>query len=332
MESSTQDIVAFCQAPQDMAKIVTLYANKPANCSFHIYVINVKANFDFLMDLNLDAKIYYVKHKKLSNPLNIISMFFYLHKHFIKKIRRYKNAKIYFFSQYFDYVTPIFLSRLDRSNEFYFINIYKPELKLTSTSFIRKIFFKVFDLFFNVKLYPTKIGIIPSYFYKLPTSTNEIELETKVPEKFQKNHTHNDKTSILLFEANGNTEPYFTNYSKDLEKLISLISSRFKIYIKPHPRLGYSPSLNDNSKFTIVSGRTPSEFINPNQFSCILGIETSGTKDFVEKHPHVYSIIDLFSFKDNADEFYKSHLKTISNNKMKFITSFDELNKKLSQL
>ena len=101
-------IIIFCQSPRDLAKVISLY-EEFKDQDIEILVINVYSNYKFLNSLSLNAKIQYIPHKKIKNPFNFLSMLFILKLKVIPNIKKQKDAKVYFFSQYFDYVTAILL-------------------------------------------------------------------------------------------------------------------------------------------------------------------------------------------------------------------------------
>jgi hypothetical protein len=245
-----------------------------------------------------------------------------------------RNYDVFFFSQYFDYVTGILISRLSRNNNIFFIDIFKPELKITPPTLAQKIFIKGFYQLFRLKLYYTLIGTTPAYFFKLPEGTKSLKIETNIPVQYKQRYGDTSKKNILLFEGRGDLQAYFTNYNFEFSTLLDSLLKDYHVYIKPHPRLGTLDSLkkNKSNNLHLLKKEIPAEFISANSFDLILGIETTAIVDFSLINNSTYSIIDLFSFVEGSQEFFKDHLNKCSNGNLKYTTSIEELNRTVSLL
>lgn len=103
------------------------------------------------------------------------------------------------------------------------------------------------------------------------------------------------------------------------------MKNKIQIFIKGHPRLGI-PNIETSNVLEIPS-YIPSEFINSEAFKCVLGMNTYGLCHFAKNELlPTYSIIDIFMFKEQKyKNIYKNYLKENSDNKIHFITSFEEL-------
>lgn len=324
-----KDVIIFCQSPRDLTKVVSLYEENKGN-NITIFVINVYGNYTFLKNLNLNAKIIYIPHKKIKNPFNLISMLLHLRKNIYPVVENFSGAEIFFFSQYFDYVTGVLIERLKEKNTIYFIDNYKQNLKEEPLKLIEKIFLYLFKLFFKTQFFYSKVGSFRAYFFKLPSNTITTDVKSSLPKSYKQNFANPSEKNLLLFEGRGDLKEYFIHYEEDFEAILDTLPKDYKVYIKPHPRLNYSPFIDRFDNIHIINKDIPSEFLNEENFTVILGIETTATADFFKTKIPTFSLIPIFSFKDNNAEFYSNHLNNITEGKAKYITSIEELNKMLS--
>jgi hypothetical protein len=143
------------------------------------------------------------------------------------------------------------------------------------------------------------------------------------------------KPAILFFENNPIVDyDFYTNYISELNNIINIIKQKnINIYIKPHPRTGYTNSIS-NKITDVIPAYVPGEFINFDLFQLIIGIETTTIAHIANTNTDkTYCLLNLFSFKKyETKDYFKKLLDELSENKLKFIQNFDELKKIISDI
>ena len=130
------------------------------------------------------------------------------------------------------------------------------------------------------------------------------------------------KKNLLLFESNSEFNKDFVDYNRDLMNVISKMEN-YNIYIKPHPRLGYSKIL-DSCNVEFIEEYIPSELLEFENIDIVFGIETTSivTSDFSNR----YCILDLFEYSNLARKKYiVDYLNELSEGKMTFLKDLSQL-------
>jgi len=317
-----KNIIIFSQAPRDLRYIIELVNSLATKINLTIYVINLKTNYDYLNSINLNARIIYLKTSINRNIFDFIRNYFILlniHYKYFKNINCYE---VYYFSGVYDYVVPYIIERLKRKNTIYFIDIYKHifnRKKICLKDRIKELFI---SLLLNVKFQYVYIGTNKIYRCLISdVSVKEIILNKS---KYICNFDNISINTILLFETDVKTTPYYKNYEEDLKKIIEVLEKKFKIYIKPHPRLGYTKLL-ENYNVKILPQNIPGEFININNFLYILGMHSTILADIAINNSKVYSLLNLFSMEKQNYLTLKKYLDIHSNNRIKYLNCLDDL-------
>jgi hypothetical protein len=317
-----KQLILFSQAPADIAYVVSLYEENKEKYKIKIIVVNVMNNFKFLLSLNLKAEVEYVPVVGKKNLLLFLLFFIRLRTINIKLFNKINRAEVYYFSNTMDYVTAFFIEKLSFKNSVYFVDIYKIEAQeiFSLKSSLSKLIIR-FLIGIKVKFFYYNTGGL-AYQYisdKNRVSKKILNLNKKKLSHYQHRIiTHTKKKKLLLFEGSGVTESYYINYEKALKACIEELSKKYKIYIKPHPRIGYSDFLVD-CKVNFVEDYIPSEFIFLNSFDTILGIESAAIA--TADHPNKYSIIDIFEFNDKSVKIkFKEYLNNINIGSLIFIS------------
>jgi hypothetical protein len=290
-------------------------------------VVNVKNNFRFFKSLNLKVELKFVP---LVAQKDIIEFL----KYSIKLKLIYKNLfsninieEVYFFSNNYDYVTASFIEKLQNRSLIYFYNIYKidGEEIINAVTVIKKILTKL--LFgINIKFFTLPPNISYQYIYN-NKKVKEIDLSGIVKDlniyKCNISKINNTKKNLLLFESNDEISNNYINYKQDMINILDSVSSDYNIYIKPHPRLGYSKVCN-NYNINIIKSYIPSELVSLNSFDLILGIDSTAIA--TSKHNNIKSLIHLFSFDNiNTKECSIRYLNNLSKTKIDYIKSIEEI-------
>lgn len=322
------EIIIFSQAPADIQYVLFLYKINISEHKINIFVVNVYNNYKYLNSLKLNAEISFIPLIGQKKTIQFIEHVLNLKSLYRKTFKHSSNNKVYFFSLNYDYVTAFFVNKLSLNNNVHFCDIYSingPEINNIFLS-IKKILCE-YLLGFNIKFFMNGSTLTYQYVFKntnIKVSNIEIKKSLIDCYKFKISiKSKSNKKSVLLFESNGMVENYFVKYENDLKELIISLISEYKVYIKPHPRVGYSKILNDYD-LKIIEDYIPSELLSYNDFSILLGIESTAIATVL--HPNKFSLIDIFEFKKpEVKENFRSYLNNLSKSELKYINSIEDL-------
>ena len=322
-----RQLIIFSQAPADIIYVLSLYEQKKDHYKVKIIVVNVINNFKFLKGLKLKAEIEYVPVIAKKNPLKLFIFFIRLRIIYIKLFNKIDRSEIYFFSNTEDYVTAFFIEKLSFKHNVYFIDIHK--IKGPESNGFKNILSKIivqFLLGIRIKFFIHYSGITAYQYLFDPNRVVEKKLHPNdnVLKQYQyRINSQADKKKLLLFEGNGALSSFYVDYEKTLRASIEKLSKKYKIYIKPHPRLGYSDFLID-CDVIIVESHIPSEFIFLNNFDVILGIVTTAIA--TAKHHNKCSLINVFEFNDKSVKIkFKKHMDEISGGSLTYISDIGRI-------
>jgi len=316
-------MILFSQAPADIQYVLSLYHNHKETHDILIIVVNVKNNFKFFHSLNLIAKIEFVPLIGQKNILKFLKYSISLKIKYKSLFSKFNNAQVYFFSNNYDYVTAYFINKLQIKNNIFFMDIYNIDGK-EIISIQNNIKVKIMKYLFDIDIKFFSIAGANAYQYlfdKNKINTISIEVNPKNLHGYRYKINSNHKKRVLIFESNGVLDKSFANYQDDLTKIILKVNDKYDIYIKPHPRLGYSQFLL-NYKLNIIDSYIPSELLRISDFDIVLGIDS--TSIATGQHLNKLSLIDLFEFSDETRKNYlKNYLNKLSKNKLIYLDSID---------
>ena len=337
-----KDIILFCQAPADIQYALTIYERNKGLATISIFCINVEGMYAFIKSLKLDLEelvfipydfnFYYLK------PAQIIKVKRKLNFLYRKYFYNIENKRIYFFSHFFDYMTFFFLSKLSLNNNINFIDHYdeaiskhyhRPHISLklfiikTSYKFITGINFDFYE--FNNSF----ILEFPFYKWKILRIKDNI-LDMNIFLKYSYLVGSNNTNNILLLEGDYQTQKSFKDYEKYTKVVIqSLKDHNYELFLKPHPRLGYSKFLDDYID-SFVNADVPAEFIDESKFKVIIGVCSSALACFANRNNvKVISLLNFYQSKDqNTKHRAFKYLNDLSLNII-FIKDIAELIKEI---
>ncbi len=331
--------ILICQASADIYFCLSLYEKFVGKFRIVVLVMNNKNYFTFFKHLALSqCEIVFIPYPKKGTIyfLEIVKSRirnFYLFQNQLKQIQ---GADFYFFSLFYDYVGFYFIKHLERRNKGYLIDHYDLEYtdsgNYTFKAFINWITFSFLagkclkTVYLNQKS-TLCYGDGEEKFDKLDRKNYQLDptpYSLKVPSQ---------QRTVLLFESD-DLKITFTKYPREYEKvmldIINLLKKEgFKIYLKPHPRLGTSSFLL-NHDLEIIPDFIPGEFIEYKSFTLVLGIWSKVIANIANQYPDVkvFSLIDLLPFNDNESrEYYRRFLLMCSDSKMSFFYSMQEIEK-----
>lgn len=329
------DILLFCQAPKDLSYCLKLHEMLSENRKISIIVINVKNIFDFIVenysnlfhDIKFISTPIYFSYYKFGLVLNAKT---YVRKK-LTELTDINNYSVFYFSKDFDWLTAYFVLHLSKNNLVFRLMVDD----ITSLS-SKKIYnhyttLSVFYLYVitKIKFYYVKTD----YGYILSYNLNNKGVQ-EIPASFNKPVNKNflinlsiEENSVMIFENNQNGCLYMSNYKEKLTEIILTLKTRYSIYIKPHPRLGYSPFLNNIEGINFLSSQVPSELLNIDKFKFIIGIDTTAICEYARiGNENVFCLLNLFLIDDMQIFNYTiKHINKLSNNKVKYVSSINQL-------
>ena len=139
----------------------------------------------------------------------------------------------------------------------------------------------------------------------------------------------------MLFERDMSNNAYLVDYETRLREIIgTCISSGYNLYVKPHPKAGYSSFLND-FEMDLIPPHIVSELLDVSSFNLVFGVFSVSTTWHAmdsENSTPVYSLFDLFDFTDPTQkEYIDKVLLDLSNEQLAAIGSMNELNSVLDE-
>ncbi|MHA1395368.1 MAG: hypothetical protein ACTSRZ_17830 [Promethearchaeota archaeon] len=301
-------ILIFCQAPSDIKYALTIYERNKNNAEISIVTVNVKGMYEFIGKLNLNiSELFFIPYPKNLKRINIIiKTKKYLRSFYKNNFYHIKNYIIYYFSNHFDYMTFFMLKKLEKNNKIIFINHYDDEVakNYKPASFSLKYLGKKIIYYYITGLWFEFYRFDKSYMLKFPFKRFQITekkndiLDKGIYDKYSVKINKSDSKKILFLEMDYKKSKIFKNYKSITLKLISFLKKNgFKLYLKPHPRLGYSLFLKDKVDY-IVNSDIPAEFIDDSSFDMVIGISSSALAYFAEKgNSKVISLINIYDFK-----------------------------------
>lgn len=324
-------ILLIVQSPVGIASILQLYKNNFGKNAVTIACVGSKGLYQYLLQLNLRCHLIFIQPVAYSH-----NKFLYLtrlrsQKSKIKILCKEWDA-VYFTSIYQDLFTLTLVNECQNNNIKVFRistgldNLHKYSatlgfngklIEIVASNLIKII------IGVNTKL----VRLSGKYFFCYANSetipTIKITVKNEIYEDFGITISGGQSRNILLFESGGEAVEYFSDYRKDLKRLVDKLSLIGVVYIKPHPTHGISSFLEGDARFKFLNQSTPAIMIKLSNFSMVVGIESAALKEI--QHSNVVSVIDSFSFvKSSIKHNFKSYLLDQDSNNLKFM-SIDEL-------
>jgi|SaaInlStandDraft_4_1057021.scaffolds.fasta_scaffold38929_1 hypothetical protein len=322
-----KQLILFSQAPADIVYVLSLYEQKKEQYKIKIIVVNVMNNFKFLSSLKLKAEIEYIPVVGKRKIFKMLFFFVYLRIIYLKLFNKIERSEVYFFSDIADYVTAFFIERLSFKHKVFYIDIKKvkePEIHSFKNNLSKFAVQFILGIRINFFIFHTGGKSYQYLFDHSRVIEKTLNPDDKVLNQYQYHVNSLVKNKkILFFEANSVLQNYYVNYEKMFRLCIEHLSKKYTIYIKPHPRVGYSSFLND-CKVEIIESYIPSEFIFLKDFDIILGVETTAVA--TAKHHNKYSIIDIFEFNDkNVKIKFKEYMDEVSKGSLLYISDIKKI-------
>ena len=334
-----KNIIMFCQAPADIQYALSIYEREKSKSKISIFCINVEGMYKFLysLDLKLEKLVFipYLRNISIKKPHAVIKEKIRIKQIYNKYFKDTMKNKIYIFSHFEDWITFYFLTHLYKKNKVIFIDHYDSasisnlrNRKNTLKDYIILLMYKYLTgIRFNfLEMGGFKKLEFPYEKYGIK-KIESINVDDKIFEKHSYKNNSSQGNNILLFESDHSKIKTIEKYNeKTIEIVKELKNKGYKIYLKPHPRLGYSKYLK-KYVYKVLPDFIPGEFLDSKKFNAILGLETSALVLHAKRgNGNVYSLINLFIFSNKIQkDNYKKYLNTLSEGKIKFIDSLYNL-------
>ena len=247
-----------------------------------------------------------------------------------------KNCDIYYFSNTFDWLTYAFIAKLTKRNNVFNYDHYAtvlPYKKDDSISIKKTLVLIIYWYFTGVLFHFERIEGRRVISFN-PDKHGVVEIEISISKELYTQYaypigTNQSRRALLFFETDLSNAKMISNYDKTLKEVMNcFINAGLTIYIKPHPKLGYSKFLEEYG-VEILPEYIPGEFISTEKFLARVGILTTAIASNV-KYVDIptYSILELFEFYDVLEkEYCRTALTKRSKGNLKFIYNINELEK-----
>lgn len=337
MKDQKRPIIIFCQAPADTAYVLTLYEKFKDKRSISIYVINVEGTYKHLklLNLNIDS-LKFIPYPDLyhlfRSPRKIIKARRDIAQ-MQKQFKQIKSHEVYYSNNLADWITFACIHIMRDHNDIFVYDYYnttkrnaKPKLTVKNVIILLVLFYIT-----RVKLQLDQrlgqsVPFFPCYLYGI--RKYNITLSPRIFKKYVYPLEDLLQRAVLLYESDMKDEMTFINYEATISTIIKrLLKEGYKIYIKPHPRIGYSKFL-DRYNIIVLPGFISGEFLPVDQFQAVLGIWTTTIAKISASNANinVVTILDLFhTVREKDKDTMRQFLMNQSNNKLKFAKSMDDL-------
>ncbi|EGR0532203.1 hypothetical protein Q9F32_002029 [Vibrio parahaemolyticus] len=304
----------ICQSPKYLEKSLSLFHEQSDSI---ILIREVSGVYNFLIDNGFVEKkrLLFVPVYKRNNILNLIKNIYVIKKFCF--LNRNKFDDVYLFTNDNDFTTMSILSSLSIKGKLYF-EVFN-EL-LIENNFLVELLNK---LAFNVKSFQCEKG--QAYDF-LKSDREKISIGFKVRDysgvKYKVLCRDNIR-NVLLVDSN-DEENLNLNCVQDVYLRILEYSreSNISIYIKGHPRLGLSKTLQGRENVTYLDSNIPFELLDLSKFDKVFGFYSTGLC-CTQILSFSYSLLPLC--KSKKEDYYKEYLKNNGFPLSSFIYSFNEL-------
>jgi hypothetical protein len=322
-------VIIFSQAPADLVYVLSLYEKHKSSFEIHIIVVNIIETYEYLNSLKLKAKIDFLPIHNIRKVFNFMYLIFYLRLFYFKNFFKNTTTKIYFFSNYYDYVTFYYIDKLKAKNYIYFCDLYNIKVK-EKINFFSKMKSILFFLTFGIRTRIIDINKSYAYQYVLDENINffnKANINLKLINKYKFNIELKmldfNKKNIIFMETLS-TDNTYISYKKTLTLILSRLTKKYNVIIKGHPRLGFSKFILQHDVH-LLDSHTPSELINLDGISHVLCIDSAAISNI--EHPSKYCLIDMFALEDiSYGDFIKNYLNDLSIEKISYIKDLSEIN------
>jgi len=325
-----KSVIIFSQQPADIPLVLSL-VRKSVQDSLTIVCVGVQNNYRFFTRVcEKEYKIMYIPRKTLPAPWQLSSFFgaiIFLKYIYKKRFSKICNHDVYFFAKGHDWVSIYLINKLAHSgNNIFFSPSISNTIEVKRYSFRESVLIIAYRWLCSAKVVfaNTEMGRLLYWDHPLIKNTN-IVTEPVIFEKFRTGIEVGPKT-ILLLDSNMESVNIIKGYTETMLLFAKqLIGVGYRIHLKAHPRLSYTPGIKEYIESEIPSF-IPAEFIDCKNYSYVVGLSSNALSNISLHYSNVVTIIDLFEYIDtNKKNAYKNFLLANPDNQILFISNINEL-------
>jgi hypothetical protein len=334
-----KEIIIFCGASAEIQYALYIYDKNVNKADISIFCLHVKGMYKFLSSLNLNLKqlifIPYPQKPSLKNPLFILKW-----KRYLKRIQHchlkiIKYSEIYYFGRHYDWISYGCVIFLSKKNIVYNIDPYFTRFNNQESSvFLPRNFFRalIYKFITGLSLKFESVDESIRWYFDLEKYGIK-KINTAVPMTIHNKYAYHvdcnlNSINILYFEADRSQIDSYFDYSKKLIEIMEYFKRNgVNVYLKPHPRAGYSKVL-DGLGLQFIPDYIPGEMISLKGFNAVFGLDSLSIALKANNNVNisVYSLINLFFPNDSTHKlFLKNYLYKKSNGKIIFPYSMYEI-------
>ena len=329
----------FVQAAADVAFALSVCDARGPDGDVRLFVVHVESLYRYVKSLDLkNASVFFIPYVLdgiPANPLEVIRRRRLLAAVYRAHFAGRKPSEVIFFCTSFDAVTAYFVTRLSRTSRVSLIDHYHlAEDRLPRWSPRCMALWLLYKAMTGVSFYFCQDdcqGKRCSYtgFEYAKWGIRSVPLEEigDVTPKCRVPLPAGGNPAVLFMESNYANSAEFEDYQSTIEEVVGVLRAHdYRVYIKPHPRLGYSPFL-DRLDVTVLPGDVPAEFFDPRTFCATIALDSYGLVRIAGGSPRVLvSLVDVVRYTDPVrQERMRSNLCLRGAGQIRFPNSIDEV-------
>jgi len=336
---SEPQIDIFVQAAADLAYALTLYERKHKANAIRFLVSTSTDLYEHILALRLPgAEVLFIPNFLLPfprYPWTLIRKRFQFERLYRRIYTRRFVQEAYFFCPLWDEITAAIAVRVARRAPVFLIDHYR----LATTRDFRwsvqdMLHWLVYRITTGQSFYlwkqPDRIGVVSFVgldYEKFGIASLALEVERQVVSKYKVRPRVETRPAVLLFEGAEADSAEFVDYVPTITRLISKLQDRgYAVYVKPHPRLGFSTFL-ESLRVRFLQAAIPAEFVDFSPFEAVIGV-TSLALSAASRYGagKVISLIDVIRFSDTGRvPGWKKHLADHGGERIMYPNSIAEV-------
>lgn len=321
MQSRPQ-IDIFVQAAADLAYALTLYERRHKAYAIRFLVATSMDLYEHISALRLaGADVVFIPNLLLplpKYPWTLIKKRCQFERLYRKIFARRFVEETYFFCPLWDEITAAIVVRVARRGRVFLIDHYHlattRDFRWSVQDMLHWLIYRITTgQSFYLWKQPDRIGVVSFVgldYERFGIAPLALEVEQQVVAKYKVRPSVKTRPAVLLFEGDEADSAEFLDYVPTITGLISGLQDRgYAVYVKPHPRLGFSTFLASLSVQFLPAG-IPAEFVDFSPFEAVIGV-TSLALSAASRYGSgkVISLIDIMRFSDPGRvSGWKEHL------------------------
>ncbi|MBN1269162.1 MAG: hypothetical protein JXB04_06200 [Kiritimatiellae bacterium] len=331
-------VVVLCQAPAHVKYTLQVYDNLPPDGEAHIFAINVEGMRDFLTGCGLKrARVDFIPYPREFVSIRHVATNVRLRKSVRALIRKYfqdvSGTTVYYFSNREDWITGAMVAGLASTNRVVCLDneerfpskrrvTLREQLMLASYRWVTGAEFELTELPQTTAFR----GILRFRAERYGVETQSATVDDAILRRYAFPVDADRARAILLFE--GSLRIGIIDYEDRVGEILQgLVDRGWRIFIKPHPRLGCSDVVSRH-KVTILPAHVPSEFIDPESFGAVVGTVSTALMEAAVRcrGKNVFTLVNVFRWQNEQDKnSYHEIVQRRSGGLVQFAASVDDL-------